>query len=51
VGRLHTTPLSTSLPAILRAVTAVADDAYPVPFTPVSASTVVCHGGLLGYPS
>jgi predicted Zn-dependent protease len=46
-GRLPTTPLSSSLPAILRAVTAVADDAYQVPFTPVSAATVVCDGGLV----
>lgn len=48
VGRIATIPLTTTLPSILRAVTAVADDAYQVPGAPVSAPTVVCAGGLFG---
>ena len=48
VGRIATTPLTTTLPAILRAVRAVGDDAHQVPGTPVSAPTVVCEGSLFG---
>ena len=44
-GRIPTTPLSTSLPALLRAVVEVADDAQLVPPTPVRAPTVLCDGG------
>jgi PmbA protein len=46
-GRLDTVPISTSLPAMLRSVIAVGDDAAQVPFTPAVASTVVCDGGLV----
>jgi hypothetical protein len=46
-GRAHpSTPLSSSLPAVLRAVLAAADDAAHVPSTPVLAPTVLCDGAL-----
>lgn len=50
VGRIASTPLSSSLPAVLRAVQAIADDARHVPGTPVSAPTVLCDGRLLWGP-
>lgn len=43
VGRIPSTPLATSLSAMLCAITAVGNDAEQVPFTPVSAPTVLCE--------
>ena len=45
-GRIPSTPLSTDLRALLRAVVEVADDAQQVLPTPVRAPTVLCDGGL-----
>lgn len=47
-GPLPTLPLSTDLVTFLSAIVAVADDAHPVPYTPVTAPTVVCDPALLG---
>jgi PmbA protein len=46
-GRVDTISLSTSLMHFLRSIEAVADDAYPVPFTPTAAATVFCTSDLM----
>jgi PmbA protein len=46
-GRVDTISLSTTLMDILRSVEAVADDAYPVPFTPTAAATILCSSDLM----
>jgi PmbA protein len=46
-GRVDTISLSTTLMDFLRSISAVADDAYPVPFTPTAAATVLCTSDLM----
>jgi PmbA protein len=46
-GRLGAISVSTTLMDILRSIEAVADDAYPVPFTPTAAATVLCRSDLM----
>jgi predicted Zn-dependent protease len=46
-GRVDAISVSTTLMNVLRSIEAVADDAYPVPFTPTAAATVLCTSGLL----
>ncbi|MEJ7708079.1 MAG: metallopeptidase TldD-related protein [Nocardioidaceae bacterium] len=48
VGRIDTVPVATSLLSFLQSIEAVADDAYPVPFTSAAGSTVLCDGQLIG---
>jgi len=46
-GRIEVVPIATNLLRFLASVAAVADDVNPIPFSPATASTVLCDSELL----